>query len=427
MGKGVIIAAPSSGAGKTTVAIGLLRLLAREGWPVRCAKSGPDYIDSAFLEAACGSPCTNLDAWAMPPERLAALAAGDGLLIVEGAMGLFDGAPPQGRGSTADLARSLGLPVVLVVDAARMASSVAPLVEGFARHDGGVPVAGLVLSRVGSERHEAILRRALAPLGIPVLAALRRSDGLRLPSRHLGLVQASEHPSAEEFADAAADALAVTLDRDVLEELAAVLPDAPDGARRLPPPAQSIAVARDEAFAFAYSHMLEDWRAQGVRIAVFSPLADEAVPEAEMVFLPGGYPELHGGRIAAAERFLGSLRRAAETSAIYGECGGYMVLGDGLEDEHGHHHRMAGLLRLETSFANPRLHLGYRTLTALGGPFAGRLAAHEFHYAETLAAQGSPLFEAQDAEGAALPAMGLINGRVCGSFGHVIDALPDAA
>ena len=427
MGKGVIIAAPSSGAGKTTVAIGLLRLLAREGWPVRCAKSGPDYIDSAFLEAACGSACTNLDAWAMPPERLAALAAGDGLLIVEGAMGLFDGAPPQGRGSTADLARSLGLPVVLVVDAARMAGSVAPLVEGFARHDGGVPVAGLVLSRVGSERHEAILRRALAPLGIPVLAALRRSDGLRLPSRHLGLVQASEHPSAEEFADAAADALAVTLDRDVLEELAAVLPDAPDGARRLPPPAQSIAVARDEAFAFAYSHMLEDWRAQGARIAVFSPLADEAVPEAEMVFLPGGYPELHAGRIAAAERFLGSLRRAAETSAIYGECGGYMVLGDGLEDEHGHHHRMAGLLRLETSFANPRLHLGYRTLTALGGPFAGRLAAHEFHYAETLAAQGNPLFEAQDAEGAALPAMGLINGRVCGSFGHVIDALPDAA
>ena len=427
MGKGVIIAAPSSGAGKTTVAIGLLRLLAREGWPVRCAKSGPDYIDAAFLEAACGSPCTNLDAWAMPPERLAALAAGDGLLIVEGAMGLFDGAPPQGRGSTADLARSLGLPVVLVVDAARMADSVAPLVEGFARHDGGVRVAGLVLSRVGGERHEAILRRALAPSGIPVLAALRRSDGLRLPSRHLGLVQASEHPSAEEFADAAAGALAATLDREALGELAAELPDAPDGARRLPPPAQSIAVARDEAFAFAYSHMLEDWRAQGARIAVFSPLADEAVPEAEMVFLPGGYPELHAGRIAAAERFLGSLRRAAETSAIYGECGGYMVLGDGLEDEHGHHHRMAGLLRLETSFANPRLHLGYRTLTALGGPFAGRLAAHEFHYAETLAAQGSPLFEAQDAEGAALPAMGLINGRVCGSFGHVIDALPDAA
>ena len=427
MGKGVIIAAPSSGSGKTTVAIGLLRLLAREGWTVRCAKSGPDYIDAGFLEAACGAPCTNLDAWAMSPERLATLAAGDGLLIVEGAMGLFDGVPPQGRGSTADLARSLGLPVVLVVDAARMADSVAPLVEGFARHDGGVRVAGLVLSRVGSERHEAILRRALEPSGIPVLAALRRSDGLRLPSRHLGLVQASEHASAEEFADAAAGALAATLDREALGELPAELPDAPDAARRLPPPAQSIAVARDEAFAFAYSHMLEDWRAQGARIAVFSPLADEAVPEADMVFLPGGYPELHAGRIAAAERFLGSLRRAAETSAIYGECGGYMVLGDGVEDEHGHHHRMAGLLRLETSFANPRLHLGYRTLTALGGPFAGRLAAHEFHYTQTLASKGDPLFEAQDAEGAALPAMGLINGRVCGSFGHVIDALPDAA
>ena len=427
MGKGMIIAAPSSGSGKTTVAVGLLRLLAREGWPVRCAKSGPDYIDSAFLEAACGAPCTNLDAWAMPPGRLASLAAGDGLLIIEGAMGLFDGAPPQGCGSAADLARHLGLPIVLVVDAARMAGSVAALVEGFARHDDGVCVGGIVLNRVGGHRHEAMLRQALEPTGIPVLTALHRSDGLRLPSRHLGLVQASEHPAPDEFADAAADALAATLDRDALADLAVQLPDAPDGVRRLPPPAQTIAVACDDAFAFAYRHMLEDWRAQGAQIAAFSPLADEAVPEAEMVFLPGGYPELHAGRIAAAERFLGSLRRAAKTSAIYGECGGYMVLGNGLEDEHGHRHRMAGLLRLETSFADPRLSLGYRTLTALGGPFAGRLAGHEFHYAETRTAKGDPLFEAQDAEGAALPAMGLIKERVCGSFAHLIDALPDAA
>ena len=428
MGKGIIIAAPSSGSGKTTVTVGLLRLLAREGWTVRCAKSGPDYIDAGFLEAACDAPCTNLDAWAMSPERLAALAAGDGLLVVEGAMGLFDGAPPQGRGSTADLARSLGLPVVLVVDAARMAGSVAPLVEGFARHDGGVRVAGLVLSRVGSERHEAILRRALEPSGIPVLAAQHRNEDLELRSRHLGLVPASEHPVPYAFADAAADALKATFDRDALAALAAELPSAPGGgARRLPPPAQSIAVARDEAFTFAYNHMLEDWRAQGARIKEFSPLADEAVPEADMVFLPGGYPELHAGRIAAAGRFIDSLRLAAKTSAIYGECGGYMVLGDGLEDEHGIRHCMAGLLRLETSFANPRLHLGYRTLTALGGPFAGRLAGHEFHYAETLVAKGDPLFEAQDAEDTSLPAMGLIKGRVCGSFAHVIDALPDAA
>lgn len=427
MGKGVIIAAPSSGSGKTTVAIGLLRLLAREGSTVRCAKSGPDYIDSDFLEAACDAPCTNLDAWAMPPERLAAIAAGDGFLVVEGAMGLFDGAPPQGRGSTADLARSLGLPVVLVVDAARMAGSVTPLVEGFARHDDGVRVAGIVLNRVGGHRHEAILRKALEPAGIPVLAALHRRDGLEVRSRHLGLVQASEHPSPNTFADAAADALAATLDRDALANLAAELPNAPDGARRLPPPAQTIAVARDDAFAFAYHHMLEDWRAQGAQISMFSPLADEAVPEADMVFLPGGYPELHAGWIAAAGRFIDSLRLAAETSAIYGECGGYMVLGEGLEDAHGNRHRMAGLLRLETSFADPRLQLGYRTLTALGGPFSGRLAGHEFHYTETIAAKGRPLFEARDAEGAALPAMGLIRGRVCGSFAHVIDALPDAA
>jgi cobyrinic acid a,c-diamide synthase len=189
---GLILAAPSSGAGKTTVTLALLRLLSREGLDVRGAKSGPDYIDPRFHEAACGAPCPNLDAWAMSPARLADLAAGDGLLIIEGAMGLFDGAPPDGRGAVADLARILSLPVVLVVDAGRMAGSIAPLVAGFAGFDALVRVGGVILNNVGSERHELMLRRALAPLGLPVLAALRRDPGLAQPSRHLGLVQASE-------------------------------------------------------------------------------------------------------------------------------------------------------------------------------------------------------------------------------------------
>ncbi|MEQ8294262.1 MAG: cobyrinate a,c-diamide synthase [Roseovarius sp.] len=423
MARGLILAAPSSGAGKTTVTLALLRLLAREGVAVRGAKSGPDYIDPKFHEAACGQPCLNLDAWAMTPDRLKALAAGDGLLLIEGAMGLFDGAPPDGRGAVADLARALRLPVVLVIDAGRMAGSVAPLVAGFAGFDADVQLSGVILNRIGSDRHEAMLRRALEPLGLPVLAALRRDSTLAQPSRHLGLVQAGERPDLDTFLDRAADALAPTLDRATLLDIAAPLPQAAP-APTLDPPAQTIALAQDEAFAFAYPHMLADWRARGAEIRPFSPLADDSVPEAGFVFLPGGYPELHAGRIAAATRFLQSLRTAAQTTDIYGECGGYMVLGDGLVDADGTRHAMAGLLGVETSFQTRRLHLGYRHLTPLGGPYTRPLAGHEFHYATTLRETGDPLFRATDAEGTALPDMGLRRGRVSGSFAHVIDADP---
>ncbi|WP_422000752.1 cobyrinate a,c-diamide synthase [Roseovarius mucosus] len=418
--RGLILAAPSSGAGKTTLTLALLRLLSREGLPVRGAKSGPDYIDPRFHEAACGAPCPNLDAWAMTPDRLRSLAAGQGLLIIEGAMGLFDGAPPDERGAVADLARHLSLPVVLVVDAGRMAGSIAPLVAGFAGFDARVRVSGVMLNNVGSDRHEAMLRRALAPLGLPVLAALRRNPALAQPSRHLGLVQASERPDLQQFLDTAADALAMTLDREMLLALAAPLPDA-QAAPRLTPPAQVIAVAQDPAFGFAYPHMLADWQAAGAEIRPFSPLANEPVPQAEFIFLPGGYPELHAGQIAANEIFMQSLKNAAQTSDIYGECGGYMVLGDSLTDASGTRHTMAGLLPLDTSFATRRLHLGYRHLAAHTGPFPGTWAAHEFHYATTLRADGPTLFTATDAEGTELPPMGLHSGRVSGSFAHLID------
>ncbi|MEL7279022.1 MAG: cobyrinate a,c-diamide synthase [Pseudomonadota bacterium] len=421
MGKGLIIAAPSSGAGKTTVTLALLRLLSRQGVAVRGAKSGPDYIDPRFHEAACGAPCFNLDAWAMGPDRLRALAHTDGYLLIEGAMGLFDGAPPDGKGAVADLARLFDIPVVLVVDAGRMAGSVAALVQGFAGFDTRVRVAGVILNNVGSDRHFDMLRCALDMTGLPVLAALRRDAGLRHPARHLGLVQAEEHPDLEAFLNRAADALAESLDERALLALFSPLPE-PRHSQGLEPPAQVIAVAQDAAFAFAYPHILRDWRMAGAEIKLFSPLADDPVPKAGFVFLPGGYPELHAGRLAASERFLDSLRIASKDTDIYGECGGYMVLGTELIDEHGTAHKMAGLLDLETSFAARRLHLGYRDLTPLGGPFAGALKGHEFHYASTLKADGAPLFEARRAEGAALAPMGLRSGRVSGSFAHVIDA-----
>ncbi|EAR51637.1 cobyrinic acid a,c-diamide synthase [Oceanicola granulosus HTCC2516] len=417
---GLIIAAPASGSGKTTVTLGLLRALARAGVPVRAAKSGPDYIDPRFHEAACGRACVNLDAWAMSPARLAALAAGEGPLIVEGAMGLFDAAA-DGRGATADLARTLGLPVVLVVDAARMAQSVAPLVAGFAAHDPAVRIAGVILNRTGSPRHERLLRAALDE--VPVLGAVRRETDLVHPSRHLGLVQAGERADLEAFLERAADLAEAALDLDALRALADGPALPPAAAPRVPPPAQSIALAADAAFAFAYPHLLADWRAAGAELRPFSPLADEPAPAADLVLLPGGYPELHAGRLAANGRFLASLRGRA----VYGECGGFMVMGEGLVDADGARHRMAGLLRLETSFAARRLHLGYRRLAARAGPFPGCWAAHEFHYATTLRAEGAPLFDATDAEGTRLPPMGLVEGAAAGSFAHLIDLAPARA
>lgn len=422
LGRGLMIAAPASGSGKTTVTLGLLRALRRAGYAVRGAKSGPDYIDPRFHAAASGAECLNLDALAMSCARLRALAGEPGLLIVEGAMGLFDGAPPDGRGSSADVARALGLPVVLVVDAARMAQSVAPLVAGFAQHDPGVRVAAVILNRVGSDRHGAMLRAALDPLGLPVLGAVPRAAGLETPSRHLGLVQAQERGDLEDFLDRAASAMADAVDLPALVALAEPLPAA-GTAPRIAPPAQRIAVARDVAFGFAYPHWLSDWRAQGAEVLPFSPLADDPVPGgAGFVFLPGGYPELHAARLAAALRFMKSLREVAALGVpVYGECGGYMVLGDGLIDADGTRHAMAGLLRLETSFSSRRLHLGYRRMQAEAGPMAGDWWAHEFHYATIVTEDGTPLFTARDAAGAALAPMGLRSGSVSGSFAHLID------
>ncbi|HEX2019482.1 MAG TPA: cobyrinate a,c-diamide synthase [Aurantimonas sp.] len=425
---GLMIAAPQSGAGKTTVTLALLRALGRRGVAVRSAKAGPDYIDPAFHEAASGSSCVNLDPWAMRPELIASLAgeAGGSAFVVEAMMGLFDGAA-DGSGSAADLAVSLGLDIVLVVDCAKQSHSVAAVVRGFATHRPGVALSGLILNRVGSARHEALLREALAPLAIPVLGALPRSVELALPERHLGLVQAGEHATLTAFLDGAADRVEAGCDIDALAALAAPGKRGfgSEAAAPLTPLGQTIAVARDEAFAFAYPHLLDGWRRAGATIRFFSPLADEAPAEnADAVYLPGGYPELHAGRIAAAAAFRRSMREAAARGVpIYGECGGYMVLGAGLADGDGSRHEMLGLLPLETSFATRRLHLGYRRLAPSDGfVWSGPLRGHEFHYASIDAeGAGKALFTAMDARGNDLGGFGRRSGSVCGSFLHVID------
>jgi len=423
--KGLVIAAPASGSGKTTITLALLRALTRAGHTVASAKVGPDYIDPKFHEAASGRACVNLDAWAMRPTLLAALAARQAEdakhLIIEGVMGLFDGAG-DGSGSTADVAAALNLSVVLVVDVRAQAQSTAALVAGFASHRADVNIAGVILNRVGSARHAEMIKAAMEPLGLPVLGAVMRSSDLELPSRYLGLVQAGEHDDLEAFLEHAADSVGKQVSIPDLLDLAAPIattsPPSP-----LPPLGQRIAVASDAAFAFFYPHLAQAW--QDAEVSFFSPLADEAPDlSADAVFLPGGYPELHAGRLAGASRFAAGMHQAAERGAlIYGECGGYMTLGEGLTDKDSVRHAMLGLLPVETSFEHPRLHLGYRRLIPQSGaPWQQILRGHEFHYAQTLR-QGAapPLFSASDALGSRTEEMGCRVDRVMGSFAHIID------
>lgn len=436
--RGLLIAAPASNSGKTTITLGLLRALVRAGRDVVSAKAGPDYIDPRFHAAATRTDCINLDPWAMRPELLGALYANLGgqrdLVLVEGMMGLFDGAA-DGSGSAADLAATLGLPVILVVDVASQAHSVAALVRGFAGHRGDIRIGGLILNRVGGPRHEAMLRAALEPLGVPVVGVVNRDSRLELPSRHLGLVQAQEHETLEAFLETAAGIVGGAVDLDTLVSLAAGNEAGKGAATKageatLPPLGQRMAIARDEAFAFAYPHHLSAWREAGAELSFFSPLANETPSrDADAVFLPGGYPELHAGRLAGNTAFLAGLRTAAsDGTCVYGECGGYMVLGRGLVDAAGARHAMAGLLALETSFAERRLHLGYRRLRPVSDfpfsdfPWSAPVSAHEFHYASiSEEGGGERLFEASDALGQDLGLVGLREGSVAGSFMHVID------
>ena len=351
--RGIIIAAPSSGAGKTTVTLAVLAALAQRGVKVRAAKTGPDYIDPAFHAAAVGAPSINLDSWAMPPALLDALAARAAcdvdIFIIEGVMGLFDGASGVvgRRGTTADLAAHFGIPVVLVLDIARQAQSAAAVVRGFASHDPAVHIAGVILNRAASEKHRALVADAIAALGIPVFGAVPRDVVLTLPERHLGLVQAGEHADLAMLIERLAALAERHLDLDALIANAGPLRiGAVNGVpTALPPPGQRIALAQDPAFSFVYPHLLEAWRQAGAEIVPFSPLADEAPPEgADCCWLPGGYPELQAEALAAAHRFKSGLRRFAETRPVHGECGGYMVLGESIEDAAGKHHAMTGLL-----------------------------------------------------------------------------------
>jgi cobyrinic acid a,c-diamide synthase len=371
---------------------------------------------------------------------LAATASIDAeLSVVEGVMGLFDGAAARGQsgsGSTADLASQLGWPVVLVLDVAGQTETAAAVALGCARYRDDIDIAGVILNRVASARHLALMVPAFERIKLPVFGAIFRDQAITLPERHLGLVQAREVADIDRHLEKLADVVDAAVDVDAIRRSARsakILPPASDersneSKHHLPPPGQRIALAQDRAFSFMYPHLLRQWRHAGAEIIPFSPLADEAPDAAaDAVWLPGGYPELHAGTLASANVFRAGLRTlAARAVPIHGECGGYMVLGRGIEDADGVRHEMTGLLGLETSFARRRLHLGYRRARlqrdcSLGAEGA-EVFGHEYHYASTVSVNGDSLVDCRDASGSSVPEQGIRNGSATGTFFHVIDA-----
>lgn len=426
--RGLIIAAPASGSGKTTVTLGLLRALRRAGVAVQPYKCGPDYIDTAFHAVAAGRPGINLDTWAMRPQLISHLIhsqSGAEVAICEGVMGLHDGAGVEGignNGSTASLAAATGWPVVLVLDVAAQAETAAAVALGLKSYRDDVVFAGVVLNNVGGQAHADMIAGPMARIGLPVLGALPRRADVELPERHLGLVQAGETSALESRLDACADMIEAGVDVEALVRAAEPAKIAPvDRVSGIAPPGQRIALAKDAAFSFVYRHVVAGWREAGAEVVPFSPLADEGPgSDCDAVWLPGGYPELHAGALAGAHRFRAGMRAAAARScAIHGECGGYMVLGAGLEDKQGTRHEMLGLLGTETSFARPKMHLGYRRARVRhsGAEFVG----HEFHFSSLLNNPDEPLADVSDAAGRPVAERGSRRGSVTGTFFHVID------
>ena len=429
---GLLISSPNSGAGKTTIILGLLRALCERGLSVQPFKSGPDYIDPAFHLAAADRPSYNLDTWAMPDvlmKELVSKSKGADIILAEGSMGLFDGVGKKGAfgyGTTAEIARFFNWPVLLVLDIKGQAQSAAATALGFASFTKNLPFAGVILNRVASPRHERLARIGMKQAGIEVLGSLPQKGDLTLPERHLGLIQAVEHPNLNKAIADYASFVARNVDINRIVDLARsrTFANTPSPSPA-PPPGQHIALARDEAFSFTYPHLLSNWREQGSQISYFSPLANETPDRnADVVWLPGGYPELYAGKLASADNCFNAIRIHARTRPVHGECGGYMVLGKSLIDKDGTSHNMLGLLGLETSYEKQKFHLGYRKATSI---YDAKLFSkntswrgHEFHYSQIISQPDDVLFSVVDASGDTVQETGSVRGNVTGTFFHLI-------
>jgi cobyrinic acid a,c-diamide synthase len=431
---GVIIAGLSSSSGKTFITLGLLKALSEQGASIAAAKTGPDYIDPGFHTAAYGRPSVNLDGFAMSGDlirHLAAMQDGD-MLITEGVMGLYDG----GEGSAVALARHLGAGIVLVMDIRGQSETAAELATALKTQldKEGLHLDGVILNRSQSPRHGKTILEHCRKYGIATIGIIPDLPELNMPSRHLGLVQAvdlagqksGETNHLDTILNQAAAVIAAELDLGQLTRIAKPLSPASIATEALPPMGQRIALAHDAAFGFSYTHMIEGWRRMGAEVMPFSPLANEAPhKDADFIFLPGGYPELYLDDLAAADTFKSAMRGAAHRGIpIYGECGGYMVLGKKIESNTGGY-PMLGLLDLISSFKMPKRTLGYRRLTLLP-PLPFNLPAHalghEFHFTQAVHEKGENLFTAADKSGVDLGSIGLKSGSVAGSYAHVIAA-----
>ena len=440
--KGIIISAPGSGSGKTLFTLSLLRHLKNRKIRVNSAKIGPDYIDIAFHSFAINKPSMNIDTWAMRDKTLDYLlekiSADSELIVVEGVMGLFDGALVNKcfkNGSTASLAEKTGWPIVLIVDASSMAQSAAALIKGFMVHNKNLEICGVVFNKVGGLGHRKILSDALQEHlpQLKIFGFLPRNINMNLPERYLGLEQASENQNIELFMDDAAHWLAGNVDIDALvsEAMPKICTSSTNSNCQIKPIGQRIAVAKDEAFSFIYESVLQGWSDAGAEVTTFSPLLGEFPSVfADSIYLPGGYPELYASELVAND-FGNKIRSLGESGIrILGECGGYMVLGRGITDKNGGRFKMAGLLPLETSFEKSNLHLGYRkvstlTQSPLGGPGC-EFKGHEFHYANIISETGAkPLFKSTNAKGDLLGDAGMTDGNIAGSFIHLVDQCED--
>ena len=433
----LVIAAPASGSGKTTVATGLMAALRARGHQVAPFKVGPDYIDPGYHSLAAGRPGRNLDPNLVGEHRVAPLfrhgARGADIAVVEGVMGLFDGRIETGFGSTAHVAGLLDAPVLLVVDARGQSSSIAALLHGFRSFRPGVRLAGVVLNQVGSDRHDEVLRAACAEVGLPVLGSVRRAGAVDVPSRHLGLVPAAERGGAAVDAVAAmADLVARSVDLAAVVELASTAPPltgpvwAPED--QVPRgPETVVAVAGGPAFTFGYAEHVELLAAAGATVAVVDPVRDEKLPpETAGLVLPGGFPEQHAEALSANAPLREAVAAAVRAGVpVHAECGGLLYLASTLDG-----HPMCGVLPVTASMT-PRLTLGYRDAVAVADsplhPAGARVTGHEFHRTRTDPAHGAdPAWAWRDAAGAAVRE-GFSTGALHASYLHTHPAgHPDA-
>ncbi len=348
----LVIAATQSGSGKTTIATGLLSALREQGLVVQSFKVGPDYIDPGYHTIASGRPAHNLDSWLVPrenlPELFAAESEGADIAVIEGVMGLYDGGR-EGISSTAEIAKLLQAPVVLVLDVKSMGASAAAIAKGFRDYDPEVNLAGVILNRLGSETHEAMIRQAMKEIDMPILGALRRDDSLHMPERHLGLLPAAENEREQQTIDSMGAAVAKSLDIEAILHIACLnddieVPEPLDVTNE--PKKCRIGIAKDEAFSFYYPASLRVLEMMGAELVPFSPLNDDSLPKVDGLLIGGGFPEMFAEKLQENEAMRTAIKEAAAKGMpIYAECGGYMYLLDSLKDFEGREFAMCGVLK----------------------------------------------------------------------------------